>query len=142
VKNLEEFMAENPELADKLMAEAHAAASEQLSAAEKDTALQERTRLQEIDEISALYSDEIVRNAKYGENPCTAQELSHREAVRQAKESNAFMENALADSKASGAQDVPASAGGNIPDEENKTDEQKRSDAKNWVQSLLGKKEG
>ncbi|HCS73026.1 MAG TPA: hypothetical protein DIW17_04035 [Clostridiales bacterium] len=54
-KNLEELRAENPELAEQILAEAQATVS---ANAAVET---ERRRIAEIDEIAALYDDETVK---------------------------------------------------------------------------------
>jgi ATP-dependent protease ClpP protease subunit len=106
-KNLEELRAENPELAEQIMAEAQAAASQ--DAGTVSAAVEaERKRIAEIDEIAALYDDETVREAKYGENPCTAQEMAFAAAKKAAKKGQKFMGELEDDFKASGAEDVDA----------------------------------
>lgn len=106
-KNLEELRAENPELAEQIMAEAQAAASQ--DAGTVSAAVEaERKRIAEIDEIAALYDDETVREAKYGENPCTAQEMAFAAAKKAAKQGQKFMGELNDDFKASGAEDVDA----------------------------------
>lgn len=106
-KNLEELRAENPELAEQIMAEAQAAASQ--DAGTVSAAVEaERKRIAEIDEIAALYDDETVREAKYGENPCTAQEMAFAAAKKAAKKGQKFMGELNDDFKASGAEDVDA----------------------------------
>ena len=69
----------------------------------------ERQRLQEIDQIASLFADELVQEAKYGENPCNANELAYRAAVAAAQQGRAFMESLEADAAASGAAKVGAS---------------------------------
>jgi len=141
--NLNELRAENPELAETIMAEARAAASAALGNDTSQAAENERKRLQEIDEVSALFDAETVREAKYGEKACTAQELSHRAALKAAQEGKSFVSDMQADAQASGAQGVAASNGGNTDDVAPKTEEQKQADAKSTVQAALGtKKEG
>lgn len=106
-KNLEELRAENPELAEQIMAEAQAAASQ--DAGTVSAAVEaERKRIAEIDEIAALYDDETVREAKYGEKPCTAQEMAFAAAKKAAKKGQKFMGELEDDFKASGAEDVDA----------------------------------
>lgn len=106
-KNLEELRAENPELAEQLLAEAKAAASQ--DAGTVDAAVEaERKRIAEIDEIAALYDDETVNEAKFGENPCTAQEMAFAAAKKAAKEGQKFVGDLKDDTKASGAGDVNA----------------------------------
>lgn len=89
-----------------------------------DLAAAERKRLQEIDAIAALYDPALVQEAKYGENPCTAQELAYRAAVeaaaKAAGEGKAFMAAMSADTQASGAAAVSSAPAptGNEPDED------------------------
>lgn len=101
---LEELRQSDPEAAEALLAEAQASVSH-------DEAVEaERQRIAEIDEIASLYDAETVRAAKYGDNPCTAQELAFRAAkamVKQGKQFMADLAEDTADSKASG---VPAAS--------------------------------
>lgn len=106
-KNLEELRAENPELAEQIMAEAKAAASQDAGAVSAAVEA-ERKRIAEIDEIAALYDDETVREAKFGEKPSTAQEMAFAAAQKAAKKGQKFVEDLKDDSKASGADDVTA----------------------------------
>ena len=101
-KNLEELRVENPELAKQLLAEAQAAVSAEAGAAVES----ERKRIAEIDEISALYDDETVREAKYGEKACSAQEMAFRAAQKQAKQGEQHTANTAADYQASNAANV------------------------------------
>jgi len=121
-KNLEELRKENPELANTIEAEVKAAASasaatntppatEQPSAEEILTA--ERTRLQEIDEIVPMVNDaELVHEAKYGEKPCSAQELAFRAMKKQSKQGEQHTANTAADYQASNAANVGAAPTG------------------------------
>ena len=79
-KNIEELRKEDPALAAVVEAEVKAAATP------IDRAIAaERKRLQEIDEIASAINDDIlVHEAKYGNNPCTAQELAYRAAINKA----------------------------------------------------------
>lgn len=127
-RNLEELRTENPELAESIMAEARAAV-----AAEGDTAVTtavqaERQRLAEIDEISALYSTDVVQAAKYGDNACSAQEMAFRAAKEAAKNGQDFLGNLKADNKASGAQAVGSAPAPN--DDAPLTPEQRRAQGK------------
>lgn len=63
----------------------------------------ERKRLQEIDEVAPLYDEETVREAKYGEHPCTAQEMAYRAAQKAVKMGRDFLTDVKADFNASGA---------------------------------------
>lgn len=111
--NLKELRAENSALASAVEADVKAEL-ETTIAAEKTEAINkaiadERQRLSDIDEIASLYTAEMVQEAKYGKEPCSAAELALRAAKQQAKAGNAFMENIAADFKESGASDVGAS---------------------------------
>lgn len=141
---LEELKKENPDLAAAIMAEAQAAAAAGLETS-GDAAKRERQRIREIDEVSALYSEEMVREAKYGEKPCTAQELTYRAAQEMAKQGKKFVSGMEADTAASGAQGVAALPGaddGDIDDNNKKTPEQRMASARDEVRALLGKKKG
>ena len=87
---VEELRAEYPELTAQLEAEARAAATPAPSAAAEgdggaDPAQAERQRIQDIDALASLYDAESIREAKYGDHPCTAQELAYRMAQKAAQ---------------------------------------------------------
>lgn len=87
-----------------------------------DAAADERRRLQEIDAIAALYDPELVKEAKYGENPCTAQELAYQAAVAAAAsaagEGKAFLAAMSADTQAAAAVSAAPAPTGINPDED------------------------
>ena len=139
-RNLEELRKENPELASQVEAEVRAAVSAENTSAANNATDAERKRISEIDEIAHLFDDETVREAKYGKNPCTAQEMTFRAAQKAAKQGNAFMKNALSDNKKSGANDVTATPG-EVEEGKNKTPEDRQAEAKATVKSLLGKED-
>lgn len=98
----------------------------------------ERARIKEIDEISALFDDNLVAEAKYGESACTAKDLAYRAAQEAAKNGKAFLNNMADDTANSGTISVSA-----LPtDVENqnteKTPEQRRHEASEIVKNLLG----
>lgn len=96
----EEFLAQNPEAANQALANARA-----------EAVASERQRMAEIDEVAGLFETDMVNNAKYGENACTAAELAYRVAQANAKQGKAFMAAAVADANDSGVNDVtPAPA--------------------------------
>ena len=96
----DEFLAQNPEAAQAALAQARA---EGVNA--------ERQRLSAIDDVASCYADDIIRAAKYGENACTAQEMTYRAAVASAQQGAAFMRDLNADTKDGGAENVnPAPA--------------------------------
>ena len=107
-QTLEELRKENPELAAALMGEAIASATLETGADNSGIIEAERRRIKEIDDISALFDDEIVNEAKYGEKSCTAQEMTYRAALKAAQTGRKFMSDLLEDSARSGANDVPA----------------------------------
>lgn len=139
-RNLEELRAENPDLASQVESEVRAAVSAENTAAVNNAATAERNRISEIDEIAHLFDEETVREAKYGEHPCTAQEMAFRAAQKAAKQGSTFMKNALADNKASGANDVTATPG-EIEEGKKKTPEDLQKEATAAVKAALGKKE-
>ena len=139
-RNLEELRAENPDLAAQVESEVRAAVSAENTSAVNDAAVAERSRISEIDEIAHLFDEETVREAKYGEHPCSAQEMTFRAAQKAAKKGANFMSDALADNKASGANDVAATPG-EIEEGKEKTPEDRQKEANATVRSLLGKKE-
>ena len=122
---IEELRAESPDL----LAQAESAASASAVQAE-------RTRLQEIDAVAGLFSAEMVTDAKYGENACSAQELAYRAAKAAAANGQQFLNNMAADAQASGAAEVPAAP---APAEEPKaeTPEEKMAAARAAVKDLL-----
>lgn len=138
-KNLEELRQENPVLAAQLMAEAQASvlafgaapipgtpAASAVPALQTAPAAQdsgtpdkvqaERLRLQEIDKLAGLFDAETINAAKYGEHPCTAQEMVYQAAQKAAQQGRQFLAALEADTAASGAQDVNAAdgAGGGV----------------------------
>ena len=155
-KNLEELRQENPVLAAQLMAEAQASvlafgaapipgtpAASAVPALQTAPAAQdsgtpdqvqaERLRLQEIDKLAGLFDAETINAAKYGEHPCTAQEMVYQAAQKAAQQGRQFLAALEADTAASGVQDVGAangagSAGG--PDSPQAVVAQAQADAK------------
>lgn len=137
-KNLEELRAENPALAEQLMAEARAAVSaasvvtvksnpqseEELKRllkdqtagllevyTDEDAVKAERQRIQEIDALASLFDSETIHAAKYGDHPCTAQEMVYQAAQKASQQGKQFLAALEADTAASGAQDVGAANG-------------------------------
>lgn len=125
-KNLEELRAENPELAEALMAEARTAVSASGAAAPAstpttpltpqasggdDSVLNERRRIQAIDALAGTVDAETLYAAKYGDNPCTAQEMVYQAALKAAQQGKKFLAALEDDTAGSGAQDVGAADG-------------------------------
>ena len=127
---VEELRAESPELVSELEAAVRA-----------DATRAEQERLQSIDDIAGLFSADMVREAKYGETACTAQELAFRAAQEAAKNGQTFRANLEADAQASGAGDVPAApAPEDTPIEEPKTEEEKLEAARALVKKVKEEK--
>jgi hypothetical protein len=139
---LEELRKENPELANALMDEARAAVSAEIEGKVAAAVLGERGRIKGIDEVSALFNDEIVLEAKYGEKPCTAQELTFQAAQKAVNEGSNFMNFLKADNQASGAQGVGAAPGddGNAGDAPEDVEAAGKAAARRYIETMGGKK--
>ncbi len=110
-KTIEELRVEYPELTKQLEAEAKAAAPAADPSAVETAVAAERARQKEIDEISAaINDDDLVREAKYGETSCSAQELAFRAMQKQAKQGEKHTKDVNDDYKASNAEKVGATA--------------------------------
>lgn len=139
-RNLEELRTENPELAAQVESDVRAAVSAEHANSEANATNAERQRIADIDSIAHLYDEETVRNAKYGDHPCTAQEMAFRAAQQAAKTGGAFMAGVKSDYKASGAGGVGAAPEDNgNGGEEPTTPEAKQAAARANVKALLGK---
>ncbi len=125
-KTLEELRKEDPALAEQLMAEARAAVSVSgaavpapapaaapapQAAGVEDHVQAERKRIQEIDALAGLFDAETINAAKYGDNPCTAQEMAYRAAQTASRQGRKFLAALEADTAASGAQEVGGTNG-------------------------------
>lgn len=140
-KTLEELRAENPALADALMAEALIACQSKAAVSASgaavtpaasttpvapvaptatptpqasgniDPAEAERQRLQDIDALAGVFDAETIQAAKYGEHRCTAQEMVYAAAQKASQQGGKFLAALMADTMGSGAQDVGAANG-------------------------------
>ena len=107
---LEELKAQEPDLVSQIEQAATNAAQAQASA---DAVTAERKRLADIDSIAASIPDQqLVHDAKYGDNPCTAQELCFRVMQQSAASGQNFLANYKKDGAASGVGDVGAAPNG------------------------------
>lgn len=110
---IEEMRAQYPDIVAQIEREAVAAAQTQADNAAVDT---ERQRIQAIDSIAASIPDpQLVNDAKYGENRCTAQELSFRVLQQSAAAGQQFLGDYKADGAASGANKVGAAPNSGAP---------------------------
>lgn len=129
---LEELKQSDPEAYAAVLNEAQTAAQ----AASAEAVQAERRRIADIDAVASLYDDDTVNAAKYGENACTAQEMTYRAAVEAAKKGQKFLADAKADYKDSGAGSVnPAPA---AEEETTMTSEQMRAAGKAMSSKLSG----
>lgn len=109
----EEMRAAHPEVVAQIEQAAVNAAQTQANA---DAVAAERQRLEAIDSIAASIPDQqLVHDAKYGDNPCTAQELCFRVMQQSAAAGQQFLANYQADGAASGAGSVGAAPNGGAP---------------------------
>lgn len=107
---LEELKAQEPELVKQIEQGAVAAAQVQ---AGTDAAAAERQRIAAIDSIAASVPDpKMVQEAKYGEYPCTAQELCFRVMQQSAAQGVQFLADYQMDGAVSGADRVGAAPNG------------------------------
>lgn len=105
---LEEMRAQHPDLVAQI---------EQQAAANAVT--QERARIEAIDSIAVSVGDaQLVRDAKYGDDPCTAEQLALKAMQKQAALGAKHLSGAAADFAASGAGDVGAAPNGGEPGSE------------------------
>jgi len=132
--NLNELRTENPELAAQVEADVRAGLTADTNAAVEA----ERNRLREIDAISALYGDEAVQAAKYGDHPMTAQELAYAQAQAAAQQGTAFA--AAMQEDAAQANDVPAAAAKVDDDSEVDVEAAAKADYKAYLERKEGKK--
>lgn len=118
---LEELKAQEPDLVSQIEQAATNAAQAQASA---DAVTAERKRLADIDSIAASIPDQqLVHDAKYGDNPCTAQELCFRVMQQSAAAGQNFLANYKKDGAASGVGDVGAAPNGGTPSTQAEQDE-------------------
>ena len=110
---LEEMRANHPDVVAQIETDARNAAQTEASAS---ATAAERARIEAIDSIAASIPDQqLVHDAKYGENPCTAQELCFRVMQQSAEAGQRFLANYTADGAASGAAAVSAAPNGGAP---------------------------
>ena len=98
ITNVEEMRAAHPDLVAQIE-----------NAARMEGANQERARIQGIEAIQNAIADQaLIRNAKFGEKPLSAEQLAFQAMQAQAALGNTMLANMAADNKASGAADVAA----------------------------------
>lgn len=96
ITNLDELRAAHPDLVKQVE-----------NAARAEGANQERARIQGIEAIQNAIADQaLIMNAKFGENPLTAEQLAFQAMQAQAAIGNTMLNNMAADNAASGAVNV------------------------------------
>ena len=130
---LEELRQSDPEAAEALIAEAQASVSHE------EAVRAERQRIAEIDAVASLFDAETVNAAKYGENPCTAQEMTYRAAQEMAKQGKTFLAQMQSDYQESGADGV-SSAPASGDEDKPMTAEDRRAAGKAMSEKLSGEK--
>lgn len=110
---IEELRSKEPDLVKQIEQEARDTAQVQ---ANTDAVTAERKRIEAIDSIAASVPDQkMVQEAKYGENPCTAQELCFRVMQASAAQGLRFLTDYETDGAASGTGKVGAAPNGGTP---------------------------
>ena len=132
----EELRAQYPDEVGQIEAEARASVD---STEAVNTAVQaERTRMQEIDAVAALYPTDVVQAAKYGDHPCSAQEMTYRYAQAAAQQGNTVLQQMQADAQAANTEQVPAANSAQAEE----TEEDVKAAAKADVAAYRKNKEG
>lgn len=109
----EELRAQQPELVAQIEREA-------VANAHNEAVEQERARIQAIEEIEAgIGDDQLIRDAKYGEKPMTAEQLAFAAMKKQAVLGIQHLKNIKDDAAASGAANVGAAPNGGEEGSEN-----------------------
>lgn len=114
---LEEMRAQHPDLVAQIEQQAVA-----------NAIAQERARIEAIDSIAASVGDaQLVRDAKYGENTCTAEQLALKAMQKQAALGAKHLKDAANDNAESGAANVGAAPNGG--EEGSEADDKAKVDA-------------
>ncbi len=130
---LEELRQSDPEAAEALIAEAQASVSHE------EAVRAERQRIADIDAVASLFDAETVNAAKYGENPCTAQEMVYQAAQEAAKTGKSFLNQLKADYQEDGADDV-TSAPASTEEAKPETAEDRKAQGLAMAKKLSGEK--
>lgn len=129
---LEELRQTEPELVAEIIATAQSEA--------KTQAIQdERARIQAIQQIAATVGDpEMVNEAMYGENACSAQELALKAMQKQAALGQQHITNQTQDFQKSGAASVTATPNGGNPAPSSKKDGDEEMTEEDAVAMITG----
>ncbi|OPA76749.1 hypothetical protein BVG16_16390 [Paenibacillus selenitireducens] len=127
IKNLEELQAAYPELCSELTRKVNASA-----------VIAERDRIRSIEDIQNAIGDEtLVKDAKFGVNPMTAEQLAFKAMQAQASIGIKVIENLETDVKNSGGDKVTPS-----PNDGNKSPEMQESEVVNMIVGNRAVKKG
>ena len=112
--NIDELRAKNPELLDEIVKQA-----------KKD----ERERIEAIDSIAAGIRDsELVKDAKYGNAMCTAEQLALKALQKQSALCRNHLESMQADAAASGSAEIGVEPNGGTEKDDNALDDKQQID--------------
>lgn len=139
---IDELRASYPE--EIAQVEAAARATVDTTGAVNEAVQNERTRMSEIDEIAGLFSTKLVREAKYGERPCTAAELSLRAARAAVAQGSRFLADAKDDTNQSGTNAVgaaPVQATGDVSAVDDDTPEARMETARAEIREIFKKED-
>ena len=122
---LSEFLKENPEA----QAEIETIKTEAKTEGQKE----EKERIKSLDAIAGTVTAEMLRDAKYGENPIDGPALAYKAMVNGEKLATAYMTSAMKDSEESGV----GAVGGGIPDAG-----QEQTDESDEMSEYINKRKG
>lgn len=130
-----ELMEKYPDLYNEICGEAR----KEMADAVDEAVREERTRIQNIDEIAGQVGDEaMVREAKFGEKPMDASQLALAALKKQSQLGSDFLKNMTEDAESSNVEEVtPAPNSGTKSQEE-----QELQDIMDGAALIIGKKEG
>lgn len=135
IKNMEDLRAAHSDLVDQIENAAKASARNEGIEAE-------RARIQGIEAIEAAIGDKaLVQQAKYGENPMTAEQLALKAMQAQAAIGATVLNNLETDANGSGAAGVTATAAGGNPEGDPESPEAIMAQAKKDVAAFNKMKE-
>ena len=136
---IEEIRAQHPDEVAQIEAEARASVDN--TEAINSAVQTERNRMAAIDEVASLFDPELVHEAKYGEHPCTAAEMTLMAAQSAAKAGSKFLADAKSDAVESGADGVSAAPGEEDEDPDTDSPDARMSAARASVKALFKKEE-
>lgn len=108
------------------------------NASQADIVAQERARLKAIDEIAPGIDPDLVNEAKYGDNPMSAEQLAFR-AMKEGKMLNTgILETAIQANKAAGTENVKAQTDGQQQGQEKEFDTENLKDVNAMMRMFAG----